>query len=190
MALFKIGYELTSINEGGYANDADDKGGETYKGISRNSHPNWVGWIAIDSIKKSNPGITKAALNKILAEDLDLQKRVHDFYNAIFWDTLRLDEIFEQDLANELYDTGVNFGGSRAIKMIQEACNLTRSDIQLEVDGKIGSNTIKAINTHPNPKLLFKMTNVLQGEAYIEIWRRDPTQEKFIKGWFNRVVFL
>lgn len=31
------------IHEGGYSNDPIDLGGETYKGIARNAHPNWQG---------------------------------------------------------------------------------------------------------------------------------------------------
>ena len=36
MAEFETAYYLTNKIEGGYANDQDDKGGETYRGIARN----------------------------------------------------------------------------------------------------------------------------------------------------------
>jgi len=37
--------------EGGYSNDIDDAGGETYAGISRNNFPDWYGWTIIDDLK-------------------------------------------------------------------------------------------------------------------------------------------
>ncbi|RYD50653.1 MAG: hypothetical protein EOP52_13405, partial [Sphingobacteriales bacterium] len=36
MADFLTAYKRTAVAEGGYANDPDDLGGETYKGIARN----------------------------------------------------------------------------------------------------------------------------------------------------------
>ncbi|KKK46716.1 hypothetical protein LCGC14_3162480, partial [marine sediment metagenome] len=38
MALFTEAYEITLQHEGGYSNDSDDVGGETYKGVSRRYH--------------------------------------------------------------------------------------------------------------------------------------------------------
>ena len=35
MADFRLAYKKIEAAEGGYVNDPDDKGGETYKGISR-----------------------------------------------------------------------------------------------------------------------------------------------------------
>ena len=52
MAIFNLAYKKLEVAEGGYVNDPDDKGGETYKGISRKANPNWAGWISIDQIKK------------------------------------------------------------------------------------------------------------------------------------------
>jgi lysozyme family protein len=48
MADFKQAHSIVMNNEGGYANDPSDRGGETYKGISRNNFPNWKGWKLID----------------------------------------------------------------------------------------------------------------------------------------------
>jgi lysozyme family protein len=36
MADFKQAYQLVLQNEGGYVNDPNDPGGETYKGVARN----------------------------------------------------------------------------------------------------------------------------------------------------------
>ena len=51
MANFGDAFKKLSIKEGGYVNDKDDAGGETYKGISRRYNPTWQGWTMIDSYK-------------------------------------------------------------------------------------------------------------------------------------------
>ncbi len=38
--------------EGGYANDPADRGGETFRGISRKNWPRWSGWDLIDQVKR------------------------------------------------------------------------------------------------------------------------------------------
>ena len=38
-------------HESYYSNVKGDKGGETYMGISRNTHPTWGGWKLIDEYK-------------------------------------------------------------------------------------------------------------------------------------------
>ena len=62
MADFRLAYKKIEAAEGGYVNDPDDKGGETYKGISRKANPDWDGWISIDQIKKAHPTTFKNIL--------------------------------------------------------------------------------------------------------------------------------
>ena len=51
MADFTKAYALTAAYEGGYVDDPEDAGGETYRGISRRYHPSWQGWQIIDTLK-------------------------------------------------------------------------------------------------------------------------------------------
>lgn len=51
MAKFNLAFSKMLSHEGGYINDPDDLGGETYKGIARNSHGAWSGWTLIDQFK-------------------------------------------------------------------------------------------------------------------------------------------
>lgn len=51
MAYFGDAFKKLSIKEGGYVNDKDDAGGETYRGISRKYNPTWQGWTMIDLIR-------------------------------------------------------------------------------------------------------------------------------------------
>lgn len=55
MAEFAKAYKKLEVAEGGYVNDPDDAGGETYKGVSRKANPNWIGWIILDDLKKHHP---------------------------------------------------------------------------------------------------------------------------------------
>lgn len=52
MAEFKPAFEQTIAHEGGYMNDPDDPGGETYKGVARKYWPKWLGWHIIDLLKR------------------------------------------------------------------------------------------------------------------------------------------
>jgi hypothetical protein len=44
---------------------------------------------------------------------------------------------------------------------------------------------LKLENGHPD--YLLKLMNLMQANTYVEIMRRDPTQERFARGWLNRV---
>lgn len=52
MANFDEEFKKVIIVEGGYVDDPDDIGGETYLGISRRYNPNSKMWNIIDDIKK------------------------------------------------------------------------------------------------------------------------------------------
>ena len=54
MAYFGDAFKKLSIKEGGYVNDKDDAGGETYRGISRKYNPTWQGWIMNVSYKNQS----------------------------------------------------------------------------------------------------------------------------------------
>ncbi len=56
----------------------------------------------------------------------------------------------------------------------------------IPVDGQIGKKTLDALSKVGSGNLLFKVMNILQGEHYINLMRRNETFEKYI-GWFNRI---
>lgn len=181
MANFDEAFDITMGHEGGYSNDPHDAGGETYRGIARNYHPSWSGWNVIDDTK---PNI----------DDDELDPYVREFYEANFWDRLRLDDFDDQDVANEMFDTAVNMGVSRAGKFLQECLNyLNRNEAlfnDLVVDGKIGPASLAALNeieSNGDEYVLLVMLNVCQGRHYMEYMRKSPTQEKYARGWFSRV---
>jgi len=199
MDKFKIAYKMTLGHEGGYVNDPDDRGGETYKGIARKFHPDWLGWQIIDKLKESF-GIYE--INKTLGNSLGLQAAVEDFYYKKFWLPANLDE-FPPVIANEIFDTGVNQGLGTAVKYLQEALNLLNNTgkhfADITVDGGLGRMTLEAFNSYletdrfqfrtreSNLKVLLKIMNGLQFQKYLRIVKSNPDQEKYFYGWVKRV---
>jgi len=188
MPEFVPAYEKTMGHEGGYGNDPDDAGGETYKGISRRYNPTWEGWEIIDSMK------SHADFPAILKQLPLLQNSVHDFYKKYYWNSNKLDDVNSQAIADEMFDTAVNMGRSRAAKFLQESLNyLNRNEKlfdDLKVDGYIGSASLRALDyilDQNEEELLLKVLNVLQGNFYLNYMKENPVQEKFMRGWFNRV---
>lgn len=186
---FDKAYANTMKIEGGYVNDPTDRGGETYKGISRKNWPDWNGWTIIDNIKKS-VGYSPSYINKAAANDQVLQRLVRLFYKEEFWDKNNL-EMMPYEIAEELFDTGVNMSSTIAAKFLQEALNLCNNNQKLyadiKVDGKIGNITYQAL-TMSNTKRVLKTINLLQGERYLNILRNNETQEKYWGGWLERVI--
>ena len=109
MANFGDAFKKLSIKEGGYVNDKDDAGGETYKGISRRYNPTWQGWTMIDSYKKHYTVGSKEFKSK-LYNDVQLQKLVWEKYKIGYWDVFELDDFNSQRVAEQLFDTNVNCG--------------------------------------------------------------------------------
>ena len=192
MADFEQAYKITLGHEGGYVFDPDDAGGETYKGVARRYHPGWPGWSTIDRIKQQTDN--RRQLNQLLGKNADLQQQIGDFYKQNYWDRFQGDAVESQELAEELFDTGVNMGIHRAVRFLQEGLNLLnrnqKSFKDILEDGKSGSGTLGALNDYlandPAEHLL-KIMNILQGMHYIEYMRKSPTQEKYARGWLKRV---
>lgn len=118
MATFNDAYKILIKKEGGYVNDSDDSGGETYKGISRRYNLKWEGWEIIDNYKKKYYG---KSLSRILDKDENLDKLVKDLYKTNYWDIFELDDIPSQGLAYQMFDTCVNCGSAAAIRFAQAA---------------------------------------------------------------------
>lgn len=185
MAQFDLAYNITIGHEGGYSNHPNDHGQMTFMGISRKYYPLWNGWLLIDKYKRLHNFPDNLIGNQAL------QEQVFSFYKKKFWDVNKLDQINNQEIANEVFDTGVNMGYRIAAEFLQKAYNLLSKNESLYkkilVDGAIGSKTLSAINNHMYPIRIFKTINILQGSRYVSICEKDPSQEVFFAGWIERV---
>lgn len=186
MSDFNIAYNKLIMYEGGWSNIPGDRGKETYKGISRVFHPDWPGWVIIDETRKTYPNDFKEKLNS----NTKLESMVLDFYKTIFWNPFFLDEIKEQDIANELFEASVNMGISTVTKFLQKSLNLLNRDgsvyPDIPEDGKMGIGTkntlLKCLSFKENEKYIFNLLNILQGWKYISIG-----SEQFLRGWLHRI---
>jgi lysozyme family protein len=200
---FPITYEKTMGHEGLYSNDANDPGGETWKGIARNRHPSWEGWSLIDEVRRRNPDnvTSRSVLNSILNASTVLEYEVKKFYRFVFWEALWGDRVAEHspEIAMELFDTGVNTGKSRAVEFLQDGLNLLNRNgtvwADILVDGSFGSKTMAAFLACANDSktgvsALYKQMNISQGAHYQRLMRSNPQRFERYIGWFNRIDFL
>lgn len=168
--------------EGGYVYDPVDRGGETYKGISRRAHPDWPGWIIINRYKSIS------GFEKLLDGNSELQTLVIDLYERVYLEPFK--QIPDEAIRAELFDTAVNMGVGRAAMMLQDALNLLNRNGDLYddliPDGMIGAKTMAAYSA-VKPAVLLKVLNGLQFMRYFEIVEGNPLQEKYFAGWMQRV---
>lgn len=185
MTDFLLAFVKTMGHEGGYSNDPNDPGGETYRGISRRYHSAWSGWDLIDSLRRNDIPLDESGA---------LAGYVQEFYQDEFWSPLRCGK-FPQPIANELFDTAVNQGLNPAATFFQRSLNvLNRQEKLYEnlvVDGLIGGKTQLAFEELDkyDQRLCLTMMNVLQGAYYMDRMRESEVKEKYARGWFKRVVF-
>lgn len=188
MAEFNAAYSRTLAHEGGYVKDPIDRGGETYKGISRRFNPGWEGWVRIDRARR------RRGFPRLLESDATLQASVATFYKQHYWDKFQGDVLPNQAIANELFDTAVNLGVTRAVDFLQRGLNvLNRNGVlydDLVTDGVFGAKSLAALRAYlkkDKPGYLLKVLNILQGMHYVDTMTRSPLQEKYARGWLNRV---
>ncbi len=156
--------ELIGI-EGGYVNDPTDRGGETKYGISKRSYPN------------------------VDIRNLSLEQ-AKEIYYCDYWKKSGCDAILKYEIAAEIFDTAVNMGVKTAVRFLQQGLNLMNRDQRdfpdLLEDGIFGKNTDAAYKK-VDDRILLKVLNGLQFSRYVDICKRDPSQEKYFNGWMKRV---
>lgn len=187
MANFNRAYEILKALEGGYANHQSDKGGETFRGIARNFHPKSPIWKYVDEVTaKYGYSTTKVAPKKIrlkITEDLDkieaVSNTIKPFYKKKYWDVICLDEINNQEFAENLFTLCVVSGQKRAVRIGQQACNIS-------ADGVYGKQTKAAFaSATENEVSLF---DKLEAERYSNIVKNDSSQKVFLNGWLGRIA--
>jgi len=174
MADFTQAFQLTIANEGGYGNDPDDPGGETYKGVARKIFSKWDGWTKVDMLKRQYD--FPANLDK----DPELQQNVSDFYRITFWDKMNGDQITNQNVANSIFDFGVNAGIGTSASLAQMVVGATS-------DGVIGPDSISAINNF-DPDFFLASFTVTKIARYVNIVKKRPTSRKYFYGWVIRAL--
>lgn len=149
--------KLLLKHEGGYVDDKTDRGGETNFGISKKSYPN-------EDIK-----------------NLTIE-RAGELYKRDYWTPMKCDDL-PSGIDFLIFDFGVNSGNGTAIKTLQRALN--RFGCNLVCDGAIGKKTL-ARTIELGRSIIPDLLNERR-IFYDKVIQNDPTQERFRRGWMNRV---
>src|SRR5271170_1065779 len=121
MADFRIAVAKTLVHEGGYTDNAADRGGPTNYGITQADFP----------------GVDMRTITAAQATE---------YYAKHYWKPL-YSQINDQDIASKLFDMGVLFGIGTAVKILQVSME---SEISLVSDGDFGPETLADVNQYGN----------------------------------------
>ncbi len=116
MANFTKAITKVLKKEGGYVNNPADRGGETYKGIARKYHQNAAMWVLIDKYKDECGGVN-STFKKKLDNDKNITNDVKKIYKTNYWDKFKLDTVYNQKVAEQIFDDAVNRGVAAACKL-------------------------------------------------------------------------
>lgn len=143
-------------HEGGFVNHPHDPGGMTNLGVTRSVYESFLRRM-----------VTEDEMRELTVND------VRPVYQKLYWNRIKGDNLpTGVDLA--LFDFAVNAGVTRASKAIQHIC-------EVEVDGKIGPQTLSAINGSDASDLIKELKEYRQ-----EFYESLSHFKTFGKGWTNR----
>lgn len=150
--------------EGGYVNDPADPGGPTNHGVTQKVYDAY----------RAERGQPTQSVRAITPDE------VAHLYDTRYWDPVRGDELLDLDgnLALQVFDTAVNAGVSRAIKLLQRA-------LHIEEDGQFGPDTLRAVRVADIQTLRDKY--LAEREIfYRSLVAQKPQLGKFLPGWLKR----
>ena len=148
-----------------FTDDPTDRGGATKDGVTLNT------WKA--------QGYDIDRDGDIDVDDLKLiQDKDFEFILKVYWNRWKADQIINQSIANILVDW-VWGSGKWGIIIPQRILGLVE-------DGIVGNKTLAAVNS-ANQKDLFTTIKTARTKFLNDIVTRDPSQQRFIKGWLNRL---
>jgi lysozyme family protein len=141
-----------------------DAGGLTRFGIAQKFHP--------DLPEQFFTGPAEDAL----AEAEKIEERD-------YWEAMHLVEVENQNVANKLFDMGVNMGVRQAAVYAQRAVNSQGQ--QLTEDGVIGSKTLVAINAIKS-QIFYGLLCQFSAAHYRHVAAVNPAQAVNLAGWLKR----
>ena len=157
--------------EGGVSDHAADRGGLTYKGITRETY----GMLCQTVLKKA-PN---------MGHFLSLTDEEVGLFVKYYWDkSTNNNQIASQKIAEAITSW---FWGSGKLGLMWYQQMLNKEyGCKLVVDGVIGIASIEAINSI-DADSLFRMSIKYRYNRFHQICRQNPPQKVFLKGWLNRL---
>lgn len=178
MADFNKSIKFTLVNEGHdiFTDDPLDKGGATKYGISINfaQGTNDLEMFDLDGDNE----ITKKDI-KLLDSETALT-----VYKKYFWDVARLDSLTSDKKAFIFFDAIVNHGLRNATGLAQRS--LIDLGFKIGFDRIYGKQTFGALEEVDEEKFIYMFLEKRKN-FFEAIVRNDPSQNRFIRGWLNRV---
>jgi lysozyme family protein len=166
MADFKILADKIFKWEGGFVDDPTDRGGTTNMGITLAT------WRKVGYDKDGDCDIDADDIRLLTPSDARFILRKY------YWNRWRADDIISQCLADILVDW-VWASGKWGIIIPQRI-------LKVKDDGIVGPATLNAVKT--SDKANFHEQVYEARVTFIQgIIKNDPSQEKFEKGWMNRL---
>lgn len=157
-ANFEKALALVLDHEKGFVNHPRDPGGMTNLGVTKRTWEAWVGHpVSENDMRALTP------------------QKVAPMYRRKYWEPIKGDEL-PHGLDYLVFDTAVNSGPGRAVKLLQECLGVT-------ADGDLGPKTKAAINAAGIQTLIAKYSR-----ARLEFLAALPTWDVFGKGWSRRVA--
>lgn len=154
--------------EGGYSNDPSDRGGETFRGITRKVYEKFL------------------KQNGLPTDNVDMrqipQEHIEQLYRTMYWDKAGCDQL-PPILAQQVFDFAVNSGASRAVRYLQWIVGAKK-------DGVFGPNTKALVEQY-----IAQHGEQSLAREYVQK-RRDfitaskKIHQKFKKGLLDRVNTL
>jgi len=152
--------------EGGFANDPADHGGTTNMGITLAT------WRKAGYDKDGDGDIDLNDIRILTKEDA-----IH-VLKKYYWDRWHADEINNQKAADILVDW-LWCSGKWGIVIPQRILGVIP-------DGIVGPVTIKRVNSVNSFRFHMQIYNA-RVAFILNIIKRDPSQKRFERGWFNRL---
>lgn len=149
----------------GWADDPDDLGGQTMVGVTMATYEEYCR-------RKGYPKPTTGRLMDLSYNDWK------SILKMLYWDRWNADEIRSQSIAEIVCDF-VWASGVHGIKVPQDLVGVIP-------DGIVGPKTLAAVNSR-NPRELFDQIKIARFDSIEDICRKRPANNKFKRGWMNRI---
>lgn len=150
--------------EGGFVNDPSDSGGATNKGITQ---------AVFNAFRRGKPFLSVRSIT---------DEEVREIYLRNYWNLCKCDEM-PDELATVVFDTAVNAGCKRAIKILQACLDVT-------ADGIFGVESANAVINILDLKDFVNKYLSERSAFYQRLAETQPEKKKFLKGWLSRVENL
>ncbi len=167
---FEHALSFVLAREGGRVDDPTDHGGRTNMGITQSTYNQY----------RSHMQLPPRDVWDMLENEASA------IYRSMFWQPSHCDEM-PSPVDAVVFDSAVQLGVRKALQFLQRA-------LMVDDDGVLGPNTVDALKAlcqaQDGADRLAAHIIRERYQFYTDIVAHDPTQQRFIHGWENRLADL